>query len=131
MIGLDTNILVRFLVRDDQEQHERACALLRRGSDEGEVFFIPDVVLAEVAWVLKAWYHFEDAEIGGAIRGLASAERLEFESVDRLMRALSRFDHGKGGFADYLIAERCREADCGSVATFDRALLDEPQFLAP
>lgn len=131
MIGLDTNILVRFLVRDDREQHDRVCRLLQRGADEGESFFIPDVVLAELTWVLKARYRFEDAEIGAAIRALSSAESLEFESLDRLMRALSRFEHGGGGLADYLIAERCREAACGSVATFDRALLEEPQFLAP
>jgi len=131
MIGLDTNVLVRFLVRDDLEQHEQACGLLRRGVEQGEVFFVPDVVLAEVAWVLRARYRFENAEIGGALRGLASAESLEFESLDRLMRALSRLAQGPGCFADYLIAERCKEAGCGSVATFDRALLVELRFSAP
>ncbi len=126
MIGLDTNVLVRFLIRDDESQHLRTVALLRRGADEGQTFFVGDVVLAEVVWVLQGRYRVAREEIAGALRGLLEAEHLTFESTDRCLRALRRFEAGRGGFADYLIAERAADAGCTSLATFDEALLAEP-----
>lgn len=59
MIGLDTNVLVRFLVRDDEEQHRRAVDLLRRGAEEEETFFV-----GEVVWVLVSRYRCGRQEIG-------------------------------------------------------------------
>ncbi len=131
MIALDTNVLVRFLVKDDEDQHRRAVALLREGLADGETFFVPDVVLAEVVWVLSARYRFIRTEISVAMGSLLSAEGLDFESAERCYRALARFDAGRGGFADYLISERATDAGCEVTATFDRMLLREPGFLAP
>lgn len=123
MIGLDTNVLARFLVRDDEEQHQRTIALLTRGPDEGEAFFIGDVVLAELVWVLQSSYRLSRSEIAAALRALLEAEHLHFESMDRCLRALRRYRAGKGGFADYLIAERSADAGCATLATFDAGLL--------
>lgn len=131
MIGLDTNILVRFLVRDDEEQHNRVVRLLREGSERGETFFVGEVVLAEVVWVLASRYRCTRTEVSSVVRKLAEAEDLVFESTERLVRALRSFDRGKGGFADYLIAERARDAGCSAVATFDRALHAEAGFVVP
>jgi len=131
VIGLDTNVLVRFLVRDHEEQHRRALALLQRGVEQGERFFVADVVLAETVWVLSSCYRCERDEIASVIRQLAQAEELDFASTDRVVRALRAFESGRGGFADYLIAERARDAGCASVATFDRALHDDARFIAP
>lgn len=131
MIGLDTNVLVRFLVRDDEEQHRRAVDLLRRGVDEGETFFVGEIVLAEVVWVLASRYRCGRDEIAGVVRQLTEVQELVLESTDRVVRALRAFERGKGGFADYLIAERARDAGCSSVATFDRALLADGGFVAP
>ena len=131
MIGLDTNILVRLLVRDDEEQHRRTVALLERGTGAGETFFVGDVVLAEVVWVLQARYRLARPEIVGALRALLEAEQVVFESTDRCLRALRRFEAGRGGFADYLIAERASDAGCASLATFDQALLAESDTVEP
>jgi predicted nucleic-acid-binding protein len=129
--GLDTNVLVRFLVRDDEEQHERVVSLLRRGADAGETFFIGDVVLAEVVWVLASRYRVGRDELAAVVRKLAEVEELHFESNDRVVRALHAFRSGRGGFADYLIAERARDAGCDVVYTFDRALLTGEGFQRP
>lgn len=129
MIGLDTNVLVRLLVEDDEDQHARVVALLQRGS--ASAFFIGDVVLAEVVWVLQARYRLSRTEIEGALKALLEAEHLVFESTDRCLRALRRFGAGSGGFADYLIAERAADEGCSALATFDQALLVEPDCQAP
>ena len=131
MIGLDTNVLVRFLVRDDEDQHLRAVELLRRGADDGGTFFVGEVVLAEVVWVLASRYRCSREEIASVVRHLTEAQELVFESADRIVRALRSFERGKGGFADYLIAERARDAGCPSVATFDKALHADSGFEAP
>jgi predicted nucleic-acid-binding protein len=131
MIALDTNVLVRFLVRDDEGQHARAAALLQRGIGAGEAFFVADVVLAEVVWVLQSRYRLDRRAISEVLRALTEAEHLHFESAERTIRAWRRFRDGRGGFADYLIAERARDEKCDVVATFDGELLSEPGFVAP
>jgi len=131
VIGLDTNTLVRFLVRDDEVQHRQVVAALRRGSEAGESFFVGEVVLAEVAWVLTSRYRCRRGEIAFVVRQLIEAEELVFESTERVIRALRSFQHGKGGFADYLIAARAQDAGCADILTFDRALLVEPGFRSP
>lgn len=128
MIGLDTNVLVRFLVRDDEEQHRRVVELLRQGADDGETFFVGEVVLAEVVWVLTSRYRCARHEVGAVVRQLTEVRELAFESTDRVVRALRSFERGSGGFADYLIAERARDAGCASVVTFDRALHADAGF---
>ena len=122
MIGLDTNVLVRFLVRDDEDQHQRAAELLRRGAAEGKVFFVGDVVLAEVVSVLRSRYRCDRDEIASVVRQLSEVEELVFESTSRVVRALRVYEKRGGGFADHLIAERARDAGCEVVITFDKAL---------
>ncbi len=131
MIGLDTNVLVRFLVRDDEEQHQRVVDLLRRGADEGETFFVGDIVLAEVVWVLASRYRCTRDEISAVVRQLAEVQELVFDSTDRIVRALRAFEKGKGGFADYLIAEGARDAGCTLVVTLDGALHADGGFSPP
>lgn len=127
MIAPDTNVLVRFLVRDDERQFQRVVALLR---GEGP-FFVGDVVLAELVWVLQATYGHPRSDIADALQGLTESERLVFESTDRCARALRRYRAGRGGFADYLLAERAADAGCGHVVTFDRDLCKETGFRGP
>ena len=131
MLGLDTNVLVRFLVRDDESQHRAAADLLARGVASGEQFFIGDVVLVETSWVLGSRYRCSREELSGVIRRLVGAEELTFESPDRVVRALHAFEQGSAGFADYLIGERARDAGCSEIYTFDRKLLRDPPFARP
>lgn len=131
MIGLDTNILVRFLVRDDQAQHESVVAALRRRTQAGETFFVGDVVLAEVAWVLTSRYRCGRDELAAVVRQLTEAEELVFESTERVVRALRAYQHGRAGFADCLIGSRPNDGGCATVLTFDRALPAEAGFESP
>lgn len=131
MIALDTNVLVRFLVEDDPEQSRRARAMLQRAIAADSPCFVSEVVVCEVVWVLGTSYQVGRDEIARVLRQLLRARHLTFPEGERLSRALSAFDSGRGDFADYLIREAAREAGCEAVATFDRELLREPGFVAP
>jgi predicted nucleic-acid-binding protein len=131
VIALDTNVLVRFLVEDDPEQSRQAKAMLRRAIAGNSPCFVSEVVVCEVVWVLGTSYQVGREEIARVLRQLLRARHLTFIAAERLSRALNAFESGRGDFADYLILETAREAGCESVATFDRALLREPGFVAP
>lgn len=131
MIGLDTNVLVRFLVQDDPAQHQRVVGFVRDALARGEVLFVGDVVLAETVWVLSSAFGCTRDEIAATVRALIEAEGLQLESSQRVLRALARFQQGKGGFTDYLLAMRAIDAGCTEVITFDAALLADQGFRAP
>jgi predicted nucleic-acid-binding protein len=131
VIALDTNVLVRFLVQDDEAQSRAAAAAIARAGRADERLFVPDVVLCEVVWVLAASYDAPKAEIVGALRRLLYARQLTFRASDVLVRALDAYESGRGDFADYVIGQDARAAGCDSVLTFDKALLREPGFTKP
>lgn len=131
MIALDTNVLVRFLVEDDPLQSDRAAGLVERVVEAGDRLFVSEVVMCELVWVLKGAYGFRRQQIADTLADLLRARHLVFSGNDRLWRALRAFDAGRGDFADYVILEQARGADCDAVATFDRALQKEGGFVEP
>lgn len=131
MIAIDTNVLVRFLVEDDEAQTRAAASLIARAGRTGEQLFISDIVLCEVVWVLSTSYRFPNAEIIAMLRKVLHARQLTFRASDMLIRALEAFAAGKGDFADYVIREDAAAAGCDSVVTFDRVLLKESGFARP
>lgn len=131
MIALDTNVLVRFLVEDDEAQTERAARLIEGAISQGDRLFITDIVLCETVWVLGRSYKVGRAEIAMVLRRLLHADHLAFSDLDRLSRALDAFSVGAGDFADYVIREQALAVGCTRVATFDKALLEETGFHAP
>ena len=131
MIALDTNVLVRFLVEDDQAQSAAAATLIEETISRGEGLFVSDIVLCETVWVLTASYRVKKPAVVGILRELLRAKQLTFSTPDFLSRALNAFASGRGDFADYLIREHARAADCDLVFTFDSALLGDPGFAAP
>lgn len=131
MIALDTNVLIRFLVKDDEAQSEKARALLERAIDTGIPCHVSDIVICEAVWVLQSGYRFGKSEVADVLQRLIQVRALSFSNPDRIGRALDAFRSGKGDFADYLIRERARAAGCEAVATFDKALLKETGFFSP
>ena len=131
MIGLDTNVLVRYLREDDEAQAARAAALVDSAIERGEALFVSHIVLCALVWVLTAGYRLSKAEVLATVRSLVSAAELVIEEADEVRRALARHEAGKGDFADYLIGGRAVARGCQRVATFDRALLSEPEFFSP
>lgn len=131
MIALDTNVLVRFLVEDDEQQSRLAARMIKAAIARDDQLFISDIVLCETVWVLSSAYRFSRAEIVAALSDLLRARAVVFSSSDQLTRALEAYTSGKGDFADYLIREHARATGADTVATFDRSLLKERGFSKP
>lgn len=124
METLDTNVVVRLLVQDDEDQCRRAEALLRRVVAAGGAW-IPTVVLIEVSWVLRTAYEFDRATIVVALRGLHSTEGVSWEDASGALRALEDYERGAADYSDYVIVEAARRSDALPVHTFDERLARE------
>ncbi|NOY90496.1 MAG: type II toxin-antitoxin system VapC family toxin [Deltaproteobacteria bacterium] len=131
MIAVDTNILVRLLVKDDERQTRKVTRFFQRLDADGERAHVSDVVVCELMWVLRSAYDFDRADIARTLRSMIAARQLMFDSADRLLRALSAFQAGRGDLADYVIREHARAAGADAVLTFDKALLKDTMFVAP
>ena len=119
MIGLDTNVLARFLMQDDAEQGAKATALIATLT-EAEPGFICREVLVELVWVLERAYDLPRDAIARAVDGLLEAAEIVVEAADRAAIAADRYRKGGPGFADQMIALAGSAAGCGMTATFDR-----------
>lgn len=119
MIGLDTNVLVRFLVRDDEEQFERAEKLIRKSANAGEPACISLLVLLETEWVLRSRYKLGKQETLSTFSDLLSSADLCFEDEASIEEALFLWKESSAQFADCLIGARHRVLGCTATATFD------------
>ena len=125
MIGLDTNIVVRFLVQDDEAQAALASEVFASLSAD-HPGFIGSVVLAETSWVLAKAYKASREDIAGAIEGLLRSEEIIIENTEAAYRALAVFREGRTiDFADALIAETARLAGASETLTFYRRAAGE------
>lgn len=126
MIGLDTNVVVRYLMQDDPEQAETATRLIDALTDQDPAF-VSVVTLAEIHWVLRRAYKVDREKAADVIQGLLAAEEILVEGPDVVRRALDAVSAG-ADFADALIYEACRVAGCSSVVTFDRRAAEAAGF---
>jgi predicted nucleic-acid-binding protein len=130
MIGIDTNVLVRFLVKDDHAQFERAQKLIKRQANEGEGVSISLLVLLETEWVLRSRYDLSKNEIAGTLSGLLDSSEVRVEDEATVERALFVWKDSAAEFADCLIGERYRELGCRATASSDARALKLPGFTA-
>lgn len=114
MIAIDTNVVVRFLTRDDPVQAARARALIGAGS-----ILVLQTVILETEWVLRTRYRFDRAAIGRGLRQLLGLPGVAVEEPEAVAQALDLHDHGFD-FADALHLASSRQAE--AFATFDHAL---------
>jgi predicted nucleic-acid-binding protein len=128
MLGLDTNVLVRYMVRDDRRQAERASAYIREATDGGERCLINEIVLCELVWVLESAYGRGRKEIAGALGMMLVTKQFEITQKDIVRQAVRDYEKGKGDLADYLIGRTNRAHGCDRTGTFDRALRHAPEF---
>lgn len=125
MIGLDTNVLVRYLTRDDEQQWQQAITIIQ----QNQLCFIVNIVLCELVWVLKGSnYGFRKDEIISVLEAMLHSAAFEFENRSTVDQALQRYKQGKADFSDYLIGAIARQAGCTQTVSFDRKLKDERGF---
>lgn len=122
MIAVDTNVLLRLLVGDEQAQAARARRLFDRADAEQKSIWVGDTVLVELAWTLAKAYGRDRADIVAAMRALSSHATVVLESGAAVRDATDAFEHGRADFADCLLVMKAQSAGCDEVATFDRGM---------
>jgi predicted nucleic-acid-binding protein len=118
MIGLDTNVLLRFFLQDDAHQSSKAAALMSSLSVT-EPGFISIVTLAELIWVLGRSYRKPQDELVVFVRGLLDSQQLVVEHHEVVDQALCKFSGSTADFADCLIDRLGSAAGCSRTMTFD------------
>jgi len=120
MIALDTNILIRFLVKDDKKQAEFVYQKFKQAELEQEVFFIPLLVILEVVWVLQSAYHISDKDILRALSQLLLMPILNFEKQSVIQTFVTSNYDTKFDLSDLLIGLSATTSNCEFVFTFDK-----------
>lgn len=120
MIGLDTNVLVRYLTRDDPAQYAKAAALIEAGVERDERFVVSTAVLCELVWVLESVYRYARSEIAGVLERILATAQFEIERQDDARHALDDFRRTKADFSDALIGRVHRSLGARETVTFDR-----------
>jgi predicted nucleic-acid-binding protein len=122
MIGLDTNVLIRYLTQDDPVQSDKAREILERRLTPKDPGFVSVVAMVETVWVLDRAYGLRAQEIATAVERLLQVEVLAIENEQEVFTAMVALK-GRGSFADALIAELGARAGCTRTLTFDQKAL--------
>lgn len=132
MASLDTNVLVRYLVQDDDRQLGLAKKLIRAVLRAGETLYIPVTVMLELEWVLRSNFGFDKDQITNAISSLLASAELSFESEAAAEVALALYQRNRADFADCVHVALAHAAGERPLWTFDRAAskLDGAKMLA-
>lgn len=128
MIGIDTNVLVRYLTQDDPGQARRANAVVAEAVADKTRLFVSAVVLCELVWVLRGAYALDKPTIVLALERILATTQFEIGHKDVVRGALEDYRKGGGDFADYVIGLRGEEMGCSWTATFDRRLRSSRLF---
>ena len=118
MIGLDTNVLVRYIMQDDPRQSLKATAIVESLEGVGSAC-ITLVAMVELVWVLTASFELTRAQVSQALDSIIRTKQFRIENADQIVRALRVFKLGKSDFADCLIERSANSAGCVKTATFD------------
>lgn len=119
MIGLDTNVLVRYVAQDDPKQSPKATILIESLTVD-EPGYVNIVSVVELVWVLSGCYGSTKTEICEVLEVLLRTKEILVDRADIVWKAVRLYKDGKAGFADCLIERSAHDAGCSHTATFDR-----------
>src|SRR5258708_16173498 len=119
MVGIDTNVLARYLTHDDPSQTAAAKRVMNSLSFDSPGF-LSLIVIAELVWVLAISYRYQKKEIEQVLESLLRSKELVIERADIVSQASRAFRAGRADFADYLIERCAHAAECEFMITFDQ-----------
>jgi predicted nucleic-acid-binding protein len=119
MIGLDSNVIIRYVTQDDPVQSAAATQVFESFTPEMPGF-VPVVVLIETVWVLRSFYNASREQIKRIIEDLLRSRGVVVERSDLIWTALGAYSRGNADFGDYLIERSAHSAGCEYTLTFDR-----------
>ncbi|MCC6984714.1 MAG: type II toxin-antitoxin system VapC family toxin [Bauldia sp.] len=130
MIGLDTNVLVRWLIGDEIDLDQPRAQALLAGStvDQGGPLFVNIVVFAETIWILVRRMRQPKSRVREVVAKMLDAANLVIDQRRTIELVVEQFEKGPADFADYLIAELNRQAGCITTMTFDKTAAKSPAF---
>ena len=118
MIGIDTNVLVRYIMQDDAKQSPKATKLMEALTVDVPGF-VPQVAIIELVWVLGGSYELTRQQVAQALDALLRTKEVVVDRADQVMKALRVFHRGSADFADCLIESTASSAGCEKTVTFD------------
>lgn len=118
MIGLDTNVLIRYIAQDDPAQAATAASIIESLTVESPGF-VTVVSIVEIVWVLKSCYKSSKAEIIRVLETLLRTQVIVVERTEVVWQAIRRYSEASADFADCLIERSAHAANCEYVITFD------------
>ncbi len=130
MIALDTNVLVRYIIRDDKAQTRKA-SLAIDGLTTDAPAFISCIVLCEINWVLKTAYKVAKPDCIDALGRILSVAVFDIENLGACLAALKLYEAGQADFSDYLLQKIAQQEGYMTVLTFDKKALKDIGFMSP
>lgn len=128
MIGLDTNVVVRYLTQDDAKQAALASKLFEHTLSAERPGFVSLITLCEIAWVLSECYGADKARIRAVVEGLLASKQILVEDAERVWKALRNWEKSSADFSDALMGQSASARGCEKIVTFDRAAARLPGF---
>jgi predicted nucleic-acid-binding protein len=128
MIGLDANVIVRYVTQDDPRQSKMAERAIEQAVARGEKFLVQPLILCELVWVLESAYGYQKNAIIPVLEQILRTERFEIVDKDIVRRALDDFKEDGADFADYLIGRANERGGVQTTLTFDKSLKGCRQF---
>jgi predicted nucleic-acid-binding protein len=131
MIGLDTNILVRYLAQDDEKQSKLVTKLIEKKYDKDNYCFINHIVLCELVWVLQGAYKVDKQKTINIIEQLLHTSQFTCQAPDIIWSALKNYRNGSADFADYITSSINKHQGCEHTLSFDKKALKRDEFISP
>lgn len=128
MIGLDTNVVIRYLVQDDKKQSAAATRFIEKSLTTDVPGYINHITLCEIVWVLQRCYDVTNQQLRDIIEGLLTTKQLIVENVEVAWKALRAYDANSADFCDALIGQANIHRGCEHTVTFDKKAASLPEF---
>jgi predicted nucleic-acid-binding protein len=126
--GIDTNVIIRYLVQDDEHQSAVATHFIETHCTADQPCLIGHITLCELAWVLESSYEQTRKQIADVIENLLQVGQLQVASPEVVWRALADYKKSAADFPDHLLARVNELAGCDSTVTFDKKASKQPAF---
>jgi len=128
LIGLDTNVIIRYIVQDDEQQSKLATDLIESQCSIENPVFINEITLCEIVWVLKRAYGYEKSVILNILKQLLLSREMAISSYSEAWAAFNDYRNGNADFSDYLIAQLNKKHGCPFTYSFDKKACQHDHF---
>ncbi|MEJ2544225.1 MAG: type II toxin-antitoxin system VapC family toxin [Calditrichaceae bacterium] len=120
MIGIDTNILIRYITQDDEIQSELATKFIEKNCTVTKPGYVNQIVICEIIWILRRAYVYDKKLVIQVVEKLLRSSEIVVENSPNIWKALNEYENGNADFSDYLIALSNNNSGCDFTITFDK-----------